>query len=647
MCGICGELRVGAGATSAERVIAMRDVLVHRGPDSDGVYVSPDRRAGLGFRRLAIIDLRPEARQPMTNEDGTVWLVFNGEIYNFQTLRRELEAKGHRFRSRADSEVIVHLYEEEGAAAIARLDGMFALAIWDERSKRLVLARDRVGKKPLFYALRGASFVFASEIKAFFQLADHRPEIDERAIPQYFIHGYVPCPRTLYRHVQQVEPGTTLTVDAGGGMVHNTYWRLPGYEPGDEAAHHPGERDAAATVRELMTRAVERRLVSDVPLGAFLSGGVDSTIIVGLMSRLADAPVRTFSIGFENAPEWDETVYAREVAQRFRTDHTEFKVTPSAIDLIDTLIWHHDGPFGDASAIPTHIISRLTREHVTVVLTGDGGDELFAGYDRFAAALAADRVPRVLHAPLRTLFRYLPSASSEKQWLARGRRFVRGMSLPLDARVTAWNSLFFDDLGDLLAPDFAATLGRIDRLEYLDAEREQMARLSTLGAVLHANFRTYLLNDLLVKADRCTMANSLEGRSPFLDTALVEYVSRLPDSLKLRGMTTKVVLRKAFEDLLPRAVARRRKMGFGVPLSAWFRTDLRDFVGDLLLDSSARYRTYLSAPYVHELVRSHHAGESNSGLQLWAILCFEVWLRNVPGWSEGRRSLPAVTAVAL
>lgn len=638
MCGICGELRLAGGITSARRIEGMRDILGHRGPDADGLYTSPDQRVGLGFRRLRIIDLSRDADQPMANEDGSVQLVFNGEIYNFRTLRHELESKGHRFRSRSDSEVIVHLYEEEGTAAIGRLDGMFALAIWDERAKRLVLGRDRAGKKPLFYAHFRDTFVFASEIKAFFGLEDHPLDIDPEAVPQYFIHGYVPCPRTLYRNVRQVEPATTITIEADGRVTQEVYWRLRLRERARGPSGAISEADAAATVRDLVTRAVERRLISDVPLGAFLSGGIDSTIVVGVMSQLLDTPVKTFSIGFEGDPAYDETAYAREVARRFGTNHTEFSVTPSALNLVETLIWHHDGPFGDASAIPTYMVSRLTRQHVTVVLTGDGGDEVFGGYLRFAAAMAAERLPASVRRPLAAVFGRLPFSTNDKHWLARGRRFVQGMNRPLCERITSWNSLFFDDLEKMLAPDLVSTLAPINRLEYLDRERDQMSGLSTLGKLLHTNFHSYLLDDLLVKVDRCTMAHSLEARSPYLDTDLIEYVSGLPDSMKVRRFTTKAILRHAFQDLLPSSVVRRGKMGFAVPLNTWFRTGLKDYVRDLLLDSSARYRTFLSAQYVQQLVMRHQAGEANFGLQLWSILCFELWLRNLPGWT--RRQVP-------
>jgi asparagine synthase (glutamine-hydrolysing) len=391
MCGICGEVRFDGRAPRDAEIVAMRDRLLHRGPDSDGVYLSPTGAAALGFRRLRIIDLTPNASQPMPNEDGSIQVVFNGEIYNFQELRSGLVARGHRFRSHSDTETIVHLYEEKGPTAIDDLDGMFAIAIWDERLRRLTLARDRVGKKPVFYYRSERLFAFASEIKAFFGHPDVAIEIDSEAVPSYFIHGYVPGPGTFYKNVRQLQPGTLMTVDADGRTQAREYWHIKFPDASEVPAI--GRAEAAIGVRDAVTRAVERRLVSDVPLGAFLSGGLDSTIVVGIMSRLMATPVKTFSIGFEGAPAYDETSFARLAATHFKTDHTEFRVSPSALDLIDTLIWHHDGPFGDSSAVPTYIVSKLTREQVTVVLTGDGGDELFAGYLRFAAAVMSDRIP--------------------------------------------------------------------------------------------------------------------------------------------------------------------------------------------------------------------------------------------------------------
>lgn len=632
MCGICGELRFDGAVADEAAVAVMRDRLHHRGPDGEGAFASPEGALALGFRRLRIIDLSANGNQPMPNEDGSVQAVFNGEIYNYQDLRRDLIARGHRFRSRSDTEVIVHLYEEKGEDAISELDGMFAIAIWDARAHRLALARDGAGKKPLFYYRDTRRLAFASEMKAFFGHPEIPIELDPDAVPYYFIYGYVPLPATIYKNLTQLEPGSLLTIDARGHSAKRRYWQV---QYPDQADVRPVDRrEAAAGVRDRLTRAVERRLVSDVPLGAFLSGGVDSTIVVGLMSRLTSAPVKTFSLGFDGDPAYDETQYARVVAEQFATDHTEFRVSPAAIDLIDTLIWHHDGPFGDSSAVPTFIVSKLTREKATVVLTGDGGDELFAGYSRFYAAVVAERIPPALGRAAHGLLSSIPVPASDRHWLARGRRFFASVGSPLHERITRWNSFFYDDLEALFLPDVLAGLTPIDKLRYLDGQRERMTGESVLARMLHANFTSYLADDLLVKTDRCTMANSIEARSPFLDRELVEYVAALPDNLKLRAGRTKVVLRDAFHDLLPPSVRRRGKMGFGVPLGAWFRRELRDYVRDLLLAPDARYRDMLSGPFVEGLVTQHLAGASNLGQKLWVVLCFERWLRLLQDWTR-------------
>jgi asparagine synthase (glutamine-hydrolysing) len=633
MCGICGDVRFDGGAVEAGALAAMRDSLLHRGPDAAGLYISPNGTTGLGFRRLKIIDLSDVANQPLPNEDGTIQVVFNGEIYNFRGLREDLIRRGHIFRSHSDTEVIVHLYEEYGPSCIDKLDGMFAIGIWDDRNQRLVLARDRAGKKPLFYLHNGARLVFASEIKAFFGRRDLEVTIDPEAIPYYFIYGYVPCPQTFYRGVRQVEPGTVVTIERDGRVSSREYWHL-GYPPEEAVRQVRADRPAVMVkLRELMTAAVQRRLMSDVPLGAFLSGGVDSTIVVGLMSQLIERPVKTFSIGFKDSPGYDETAYAKLVAQRFRTDHTEFIVEPGAFDLIEKLVWHHDGPFGDSSAVPTYIVSQLTRQQVTVVLTGDGGDELFAGYLRFYAALTAERTPVAFRGALNAVSHRLPVAGSARHWLSRFQRFATAASLPLEERITRWSSLFFDDVEELLAPELRRLTVPIDRLRYLSRFQDSLQGRSTLSRLLTINFNTYLLDDLLVKTDRCTMANSLEARSPFLDTALMEYVAGLPDSMKLSGRQTKVILREAFQHLIPPEIQRRGKMGFGIPFGQWFRGALRQMLDDLLLSPTARYREFLSPAFVHRLVKRHHAGDADLGLQLWTLLCFEVWLQSLPRWT--------------
>ena len=645
MCGICGEVRFDGGRVDAGIVAGMRDRLIHRGPDSAGLHVAPDGGAALAFRRLSIVDLSDSANQPLPNEDGSVHVVFNGEIYNFVGLREDLVRRGHTFRSRTDSEVIVHLYEEFGADAVQKLDGMFAIGIWDDRRKRLVLARDRAGKKPLYYIHAGSRFVFGSEIKAFFGRPDLDLTIDREAIPAYFLYGYVPCPNTFYRSVRQVEPGTVVTVEGDGRVASRRYWRLE-YPAEDEVPPENLDRAAATRkVRELMTAAVERRLMADVPLGAFLSGGIDSTIVVGLMSRLIDRPVKTFSIGFKDSPAHDETSYARIASKRFNTDHTEFIVEPGAFDLIEKLVWHHDGPFGDSSAVPTYIVSQLTRQQVTVVLTGDGGDELFAGYLRFYAGVITERMPEALRRVLRVAASVLPSGGGPRHWTTRGRRMGTALRLPLDDRMTRWAGTFYDDLEDLLAPSLLQSLKPIDRLQYLTRFRGEMDGLSTLSRILLVNFNTYLLDDLLIKVDRCTMANSLEARSPFLDTALIEYVAGLPDPMKVTSRArTKAILRDAFADLIPHEIQRRGKMGFGVPFGLWFRGSLREALDDLLLSTTARYREFLSADYVHGMVRRHHAGEAELGLELWSILSFETWLRSLPQWTSTQPAAAAATA---
>jgi len=610
-------------------LVAMTDTIRHRGPDHGAVYRSDDGATGLGFRRLSIIDLSATANQPIGNEDGSVQLVFNGEIYNFQDLRKGLVARGHTFRSNSDSEVIVHLYEELGDRAIDRLDGMFALALWDERQRRLVLARDRAGKKPLYTYTDGERVAFASEPKALLGHPDLHIEIDAEAIPYYFLYGYVPHPQTIYRGVSHVEPGTVVTFGRDGQRTDRRYWQLSFPEVRLKPdATLPSRTEAAGRVRELVTAAVERRLVADVPLGAFLSGGLDSTIIVGVMSQLMTEPVRTFSLGFEGDADFDETAMARATAARFGTRHTEFKVKPSAIDLLDTLVHHHDGPFADSSAIPTYLVSKLTREHVTVALTGDGGDEVFAGYLRFGAALAADRVPRWAGRAGGAFLSLLPTSRNERQLIARARRFARAAGLPRQERLVAWAGVFYHDLAPLLGVGGGLPVDPCHHIRDLAG----VDGASPLNQLLAANFHSYLHDDLLVKADRMSMANSLEARAPFLDRDLMDYVAGLPDGDKLDGRTTKAILRQAFADLVPAEVQQGAKKGFGVPLDAWFRGELQDCVRDTLLPPSAKLRAYVDQEYVRMLVSDHLARRANHGHRLWTLLTFERWLNLLPGW---------------
>jgi asparagine synthase (glutamine-hydrolysing) len=630
MCGICGQFNFGRAVPVREQSLAaMASTLQHRGPDHAATYVAPDARAGLGFRRLSIIDLRSAAHQPIGNEDDSIQVVFNGEIYNYRDLRQRLVANGHRFRSNADSEVIVHLYEEKGEAAIDMLEGMFALALWDGRHETLTLARDRAGKKPLYLWSDATRVVFASEIKALLSVPDLGIEIDEDAIPYYFVHGYVPHPQTFYRRVSHLEPATVAVFDRDGRRRDRRYWQLTFPQPGARSV--PPRETAAGRVRELVTSAIERRLMSDVPLGAFLSGGIDSTIVVGVMSRLLAEPVRTFSIGFEGDEAFDETAIARQTASQFGTRHTEFRVRPSAIDLLDTLVRQHDGPFGDSSAIPTYLVSKLTREHVTVALTGDGGDEVFAGYLRFGAALAADRVPSWAIAPARAALDQMPTPPNERHWVARGRRFARFGQLPLEDRLAAWTGVFYDDVEQLLAPDLLARVAPIDRQRH----RRGVAGIdgaTPLSRLLAVNFHSYLHDDLLVKADRMSMAASLEARAPLLDRELIEYVATLPDEYKVCGSQTKVILRMAFADLIPQSVLGQPKRGFGVPIDAWFRGELADFARDVLLSRSAKLPQFVQQSFVARQLDEHIRQQANHGNRIWALLTFERWLQLLPSW---------------
>ncbi|HXU73735.1 MAG TPA: asparagine synthase (glutamine-hydrolyzing) [Polyangia bacterium] len=616
MCGIFAAL----GPLPEGAADAVSRALAHRGPDAEGRRV--DGECTLVHRRLKIIDLSELGAQPMLSDDGDVQVVFNGEIYNHHLLRAELEARGVRFRSRSDTEAIVRGYEVWGDAVVERLDGMFAFALWDRARRRLLVARDRAGKKPLFYSTRGGVFRCASTVAALHASGLPRG-MSVQSLPMYLAYGFVPAPATLHDGVEQLAPASRLVVERGAAPRVDVYWR-PRF---GEVRTRDSFAAASAKVRALTVAAVERRLESDVPLGAFLSGGIDSTIVVGVMAR-AIGRVRTFSIGFAGDPRYDETHYARIAARAFGSEHTEFTLQPSSFELVETLVRHHDGPFGDSSAIPTYVVSQLTRQHVTVALTGDGGDELFCGYVRLLAAEAAERIP----APLRVLAARaaarLPDSPSERSLSARARRFVAAAALPAADRIAAWNTFF--PPASILRADVAAELGAaVDApLAWQRAMWNDTHGATVLSRLLEHNFRTYLPYDLMVKSDRCSMAHALEARAPFLDTALVEYAATLPPGYLRRGADTKRILKHAFADLLPPPIRTRGKMGFGVPLGAWFRQDLRAYLGDHLADG-ARLWQWLDRAVVSRLVDEHQRGARDHGQKLWALLTLEIWLRSL------------------
>ncbi|MGH2951397.1 MAG: asparagine synthase (glutamine-hydrolyzing), partial [Solirubrobacterales bacterium] len=589
MCGISGVVAKNPG--DVDPILeAQLTALEHRGPDARGSFAS-----GSGLiaqNRLAIIDL-VTGDPPITNEDETIAVALNGEIYNYRALRTELLGRGHRLRSRGDTEVIAHLAEELAPVELARrLDGMFAFAVWDQRRDRLILGRDRVGKKPLYYWCSGGRLVFGSEIKALFCDRSVPRDLDPGAIPAYLTFGYVPTPRTFFEGVRSLPPGHVLSFEPGGEPEIERYWEPPVAGVDGVAQVDLSMGEAASEVRSRLEDAVRRRLVSDVPLGAFLSGGIDSSAVVAIMATQFDHPVQTFTIGFEDRDGFDERPYAKQVAERYQTDHHVLVVQPQAVDLVERLVWHHDQPFGDSSAVPTFLLSELTRGSVTVALSGDGGDEVFAGYSRFAEGVAAHRfaaLPPSLQAAMRGAIGSLPAAMLRGR-TARIRRVAHlaGHGLP-DAFRSRISFVQDTERAALVA-------GRDDQWALADyrAIWASSAGAAPLDRLLDLNLRTYLPDDMMVKTDRMSMAHGLEVRCPFLDTGLISFASRLPPALKARGFTLKRVLKTAVEDLLPRDVLRRPKRGFSVPLDRWFREDLQSYVASTVGAADARVKAHLA-----------------------------------------------------
>jgi asparagine synthase (glutamine-hydrolysing) len=629
MCGICGYVGPPDAALDSANARAMRDSLRHRGPDDAGEAPLSPLNGGnqllgwLGHRRLKVIDLTPAADQPMANDDGSVVLGYNGEVYNFRELRRELEWRGFRFRSSGDTEVVLRAYEAFGDDFVRRLDGMFALALWDARRARLLLARDRVGKKPLFYADQGDRIAFASEIKALLLCPWVPRRIDVERLPEYLTFGYVPNPHTFYENIRQLPPATLMAFDREGCAGPSEYWNpLP-------VGPDVPTRDASSRVAELLRAATRRRMMSDVPLGALLSGGIDSSIVVGLMSEASTEPVHTFSIGFPDEPSFDERTPARRVADYFGSRHTEFAVQLDAVALIDRLLWHHDQPFADSSAIPTYIVSQLARQHVTVVLNGDGGDEIFGGYDRFVAAAVSWRLPLLVARAARRATGVLRRHHGYYSSRRRAERFLELAEAPVTERYQSWISvanrellreLLASNLRELATPAVETSM----RVQY-----ERASHLASLDQILFANFKTYLPDDLAVKMDRMSMAHSIEARSPFLDTALVEYAARIPARDRVGVLRLKPVLRRALYPLLPEAVWNRRKHGFGVPMDRWMRGELGTMFADEVLGFGARAGDFINMGVAARLWEEHRRGEREHGFRLWTLLALERWLRSL------------------
>jgi asparagine synthase (glutamine-hydrolysing) len=624
MCGIAGfvELEKEASVVRDEARARVLDqmcrVISHRGPDDQGTIVL--RGTGLGMRRLSIIDLAG-GHQPLSGCDPQVTLVFNGEIYNYRELQKELEARGHRFHTHSDTESIVHAYEEYGAECVGHLRGMFGFALWDERRGELFLARDRAGKKPLYYTLttRG-TLVFGSELKSLLEHPEVERELDVEALDAYLSFGYVPDPLSIFRSIRKLPPGHHLTYKDGRITVKQ-YWDFPFESDGTQRS----EADYLEELRALLDEAVRVRLVADVPLGAFLSGGVDSSAVVGFMSRHTSQPVKTFSIGFHE-DSYNELKYARLAARHFGTDHHEFIVTPDICNIVDELAWHFDEPFADSSAIPTYMVSKLAREHVKVVLSGDGGDELFAGYTRYGvdrrrASLA--RLPGfVRRGVMRPLSRSLPHGA----W---GRNFIYNVALDAVDRYVDSISVFSElNKPSLYTEDFRR---RLDASAGAFARYRQLASSVTTGEqldrMLYLDSKTYLPGDILTKVDRMSMAVSLEARVPLLDHHLIEFVARMPASLKMRGLETKHIFKRAVREMVPAEILDRPKQGFGVPLQQWINDQLRGRIRETLSEKRTRERGFINDRYVARLLDEHERNRRDHSGQLWALFMLEEWHR--------------------
>ena len=623
MCGIVGYVSAEADRIDVSIVERMNSAIVHRGPDDDGFFV--DGEAALAMRRLSIIDVAG-GKQPIHNRDKTKWIVFNGEIYNFHDLRDDLVERGHRFYTKSDTETVIHLYDEYGVDCVKHLRGMFAFAIWDTRGKTLFLARDRVGKKPLLYSHQpNGDLIFGSEFQALLKHPAVSREVDFQAVDSYLSYQCIPAPQTIYKSIRKLEPGHWL-LWKDGGVDTVRYW-LPDFSKKIKI----NEEEAVGETTRILRESTRLRLIAEVPLGAFLSGGVDSSTVVALMAEVTDHPVKTFSIGFEEE-DFSELKYARRVAEHVGAEYNEFIVRPNALEVLPTLVEHYGEPYADSSAIPTYYVARETRKHVTVALNGDGGDESFAGYERYAAMKLAENYQRI-PATLRKQFieravALLPSSELKRSRFRDLKRFLRAAELPKTERYLRWVSAFDRKAKtDIYTSDFAGRVDGENSSLVLDKWFATANGSGILDAALLTDQMTYLPNDLLVKVDIATMANSLEARSPFLDHNVIEFAASLPGSMKMRGLQTKSLLKKVAARLVPRDVIYRRKMGFGVPIGKWFRGEMKDFLREALLSERSLQRGIIRPEVLRRYVAEHIEAERDHTFQLWAFLMLELWFQ--------------------
>ncbi len=628
MCGITGIFNYSGGfPVTKDLVHRMCETIVHRGPDSEGVYTGSSGTAqiGLGIRRLAIIDL-DTGNQPIHNEDQTIWVVLNGEIYNYQDLRAHLAGK-HSFSTRSDTEVIVHLYEDYGEKCVDYLRGMFAFALWDGRAGKLFIARDRLGKKPLYYLPYRGALLFGSEIKSILAALPSTPETNLQALDYYLTYQYIPSPQTIFKDVHALSPAHVLTCGPDGSRDVRRYWQLDFRRKTDLSFP-----DACERMKELLAESTRLRMISDVPLGAFLSGGHDSSIIVGLMSGIASQPVKTFSIGFEE-DDFSELPYARLAAKHFGTEHHEFILKPNFIDILPKIVWHYGQPFADSSSMPSYLVSRETRGHVTVALNGDGGDEAFGGYLRYKAMkgslyfslpfrlmgkkmtnLVASMVPHTETTRGRNMFRYMS-------------RLVSALAEPPETRNIYWHCFFTGEAKKELYSDTMHNALTRDAFDYMRSIFENARAGDVMDRTMFTDIHAYLPECLLVKMDVASMAASLEARSPFLDHKVMEFSATLPSRWKVHGLTTKYIMKKTFDPMLPPEITRRGKMGFGIPVGRWFRTEWKDYFREMALSEKAVNRGYFNRKYLERLFNEHTQGVRDHGYRMWALLVLELWHR--------------------
>ncbi len=627
MCGICGIYHIDNRPVSEETVNAMNSTMIHRGPDGYGLFV--DQNIGLGHRRLSIIDL-DSGSQPMSSSDGQITIVFNGEIYNFIELKELLQSKGYRFSTKSDTETIIYSYMEWGDEFVKKLRGMFAIALWDNSLKKLLLVRDRVGKKPLYYFYDGKTLAFASELKAILTIPEISKEINYKALDSYFSFGYVPSPLTIFRHIKKLEPAH-YAVCSNGGFKINGYWDLNM----DSSDNIMSEEDAIGELTTIFDESVKLRLISDVPLGAFLSGGVDSSAVVASMAGImGTSPVKTCSIGFSEK-KFNELAFAEIVSQQYRTDHRESVVTPDAVDIIQKIVWHFDEPFADSSAIPTWYVSKITRENVTVALSGDGGDENFAGYtqrysmNRFEHNIR-EKIPPVLRksvlAPIAAIY---PRVDALPRPL-RLKHFLTNLSLPMERAYFRDMSFYFtEDAKELLySPNMKKELKGYSSFDVLNRFFKKTRTSDPVSRVQYVDIKTYMTEDILVKVDRMSMAHSLEVRSPILDHKLMEFAAKLPSRLKLNGKESKYIFKKMNEKRLPHDILYRKKQGFSVPLSDWLKGKLRLFAEETLFSKQSGVGEFVNKEYVELLWKSHLKGFNDNSSKIWNLMMFELWRKN-------------------